>query len=45
MTASSQGFKAPIARKWHEHQAGRYDWSHALWTVPMVQACKRGLRP
>jgi asparagine synthase (glutamine-hydrolysing) len=28
----------PILRKWHEHQAGKHDWSTHLWSVLMVQA-------
>lgn len=36
---------APVARKWRDHLAGRYDWSHALWTVLMFQAWKREVAP
>ena len=28
----------PIAAKWHEHQAGRRNWQHALWSVLMLEA-------
>lgn len=27
-----------IATKWHEHQAGRRNWQHALWNVLMLEA-------
>jgi asparagine synthase (glutamine-hydrolysing) len=29
---------APIAAKWHEHQAGKRNWQHSLWNVLMFQA-------
>ncbi len=35
---------ATIATRWHEHQQGKRNWQHSLWTVLMFQAWleKRG---
>ena len=32
---------APIRQRWQEHQSGRRNWQHALWTVLMFQQWRR----
>jgi asparagine synthase (glutamine-hydrolysing) len=42
MDSSSVLCKETIHRVWHEHQSGRYDHSHRLWTVLMFLAWNKG---
>jgi asparagine synthase (glutamine-hydrolysing) len=35
---------APVAQKWHEHQAGQRNWQNFLWNVLMFEEWSRSVR-